>query len=278
MQNRVVSPSTRAVLVNARSVGHSPRTGLAVMALCACSAAASGAVVTFTNSSTPNQSLVWSDTELPGRETIFRSGAAPLRVPVTLSIDPDGNGPAPATSRAATFNIAGIFYETGGLLYYQRSSVAEGYQHEYNFRAGTIDLRDGTDPNPNAGELLLRLTFDNFIFRTTSPSEEFWGDTGTLTPRFGPPTNTFRTISGSLASQFGSATENFAFVLTNLRDREFGGPVPLRVGNSSNPDLTAGDPALPWQSDGGFTITLVPAPGSLGLCGVIALSAARRRR
>lgn len=245
---------------------------------CLIHAHASAAVISFTNATMPGQSLIWSDTELPQRETLFRSGAAPQRVPVMLSIDPDGDGPTPAMTRAATFNIAGIFYENGGLLYYTRTSVLDGFQHEYNFRAGTIDLRDGTNPDPNAGELLLRLSFDNFAFRTTSASEDLWGETATLTSRGSNPVFNFRSITGSLAAQYGTVGENFALLLSALRDREFGSIVPIRVGGAGNPDLSTGDPLLPWQSDGSFTVTLVPTPSTLAIAGAVGLTGLARRR
>lgn len=200
------------------------------------------------------------------------ASAADTLDPQVLLLD-DNNGVLPAlafnTNFIADFQIN--YIGSTGL------PLPGKYVHSYNFSGSFSFVDAGT------GAALLNGAIQGGVVTAvgsgTGPvSPTSWDDTATIqfSDRFGVVTYTWFGAdlpAYGLRTGFSSTVDDDgAFTLTSL-SRLAGG-----LGISLNPQT--GLPNAEWHSEGSFSgrTTIVPAPGSLALCGLAAAMVVRRRR
>lgn len=178
------------------------------------------------------------------------------RVTPNLLWDADQNGPNPAVTFPAYFTFqagfsnAAITPIAGGFL---ESWTATG-QYEFH------------DPTTNA--VILRVQFNNAAFVSFSDAPNLLGETATLQSSGATDPGLTFTGFGPLAGRDFSGLRTQSFTLTALRGAQ-GGRAPISQGGLILPG---------WVSEGSYSASAVPAPGSLVLGGLGGLLMFRRDR
>lgn len=224
-------------------------TRLAIALAAAAAGSSMGAFVSFASDSNPDRPTFRSDSY--GRNMM--DGNAGLGVGVTLLFDADDNGPGEAAAFLANLQMQFDFSS------YATISVAGGaFLHTY-VGSGHFDFRDQN------GSLLLGVAVSNVVLTSLSDSAGTLGTSATL--QANNLASNFSFVAGSLTVQRPVMTD-FAFTLTNMREASGS-----NVGGLDNNGYWN-----PWTSEGSFSGTLVPTPGTIGLMSAGAMIALRRRR
>jgi hypothetical protein len=186
-------------------------------------------------------------------------------VMVGLFVDANGDDPGGGSVFDAIFDFEAV--TTG----YSVSSFAGGFVHQWSMEGFFSFTETGT------GLEVLRISFANALFTSFSNDQFALGQTATI--------QTSISVDSSLSFDAGeplaglgitdaalSERQGFAFTLTNLRSPEFPGQVLHLFEN--------GDFTHHWVSEGSFSASAVPGPGSwaIGAIGLFAGGCGSRRR
>lgn len=180
---------------------------------------------------------------------------------VTLLVDSDSTTPGGISSFNANFGLGATTTS------YQMVSFGPVTTHQWTL-SGSFSFIDA-----NTSADILTVNFDQAVLTSVSSSNTSMGSTATLQSSFDfDPGLSF--TAGSALNAIGitstnqSQMQDFAFTFTNIQSLAGGLP-----GIDVNGDWTSS-----WSSDGSFSASAIPTPGTLAILILAGLVGTRRRR
>ncbi|MEK6702631.1 MAG: hypothetical protein AABZ53_10225 [Planctomycetota bacterium] len=224
-------------------------TRLAMVLAAGAAGSSMGAFVSFASDSNPDRPTFRSDSY--GRNIM--DGNAGVGIGVTLLYDADDNGPGTAVSYTSNLQMQFDFHS------YSAVAVAGGATLHTYVGHGHFDFRDAF------GSALLSVAAFDIVLTSLSDSTATLGTSATIQANHLASSFPF---VGGLLTLGNPVMTDFAFTLTNMREASGS-----NVGGLDNNGYWN-----PWTSEGSFSGTLVPTPGTIGLVTLGAMLAMRRHR
>lgn len=181
-------------------------------------------------------------------------------VNVMLMVDADEDGPNPAIAVPSTMTVRAQFGA------YTPVSLGGGrWLHAYSGIGGSVVFTANATGMP-----VLTISFANAALTSLSNSASLLGSAGGFeSDSLADPALSF-VGEGVLANVILPGPSSFAFSLSALRGEAGGGRAAV--------DQPSGSFSDAWVSEGSFSASTIPSPGSVALMGAAMLTAARRRR